>query len=256
MKPIDDAINRMRYMTGGVNREGQTYSITNEVSATRSVISSARSFAAASAFTTPTVQDAPSYNLISGIETSAEDIGVTYPNAFMTVFMVFLFLLCAIISIFILTGAVVFLYQLLLRRKDAKNGRETAAPRSSTSFYNLRYFIWTNLLRTLLISYTPLVLFCFWQFLHRRDSGWLAVFIAAIVLVWIHLAIFAVYWHISKIANNALHGGRESLSLRWTTVTKQFKRSGSGYLFILAAAAFASSAFVAFAQVRLYFYFF
>lgn len=115
---------------------------------------------------------------------------------------------------------------------------------------NLRYFLWTNGLRTLLVGYTPIILFIFWQFLHKNESGWLAVMIAALALVIIHLAIAYLYWHISKIAHKALNSGSEEVSLRWTTVQGQFKRSGQGYLLMLAAAQFISAAFVAFAQVR------
>lgn len=90
MKPINDAINRMRLKTGGIDRTGQTFTVIAENSvqlATHdpaSASSNARSFAALSVYTVPTVQEAPSYNLISGIETTAEYIGITYPNAFMT----------------------------------------------------------------------------------------------------------------------------------------------------------------------------
>lgn len=81
--PIDRAINRMRYMTGGVNRERQTYTIIAENFAVPGG-SEARSYASAAAYAVPTVQAAPSFNLISGIETTAQLMGITYPNAFMT----------------------------------------------------------------------------------------------------------------------------------------------------------------------------
>jgi len=92
------------------------------------------------------------------------------------------------------------------------------------------------------------MIFIFWQFLHLFDSGWLAIFIAAITLVWLHLAILGIYWHLSKVSHAALNGGQEKTSLRWTTVSHQFKRSGYGYLLLLSGAAFISAAFVAFAQ--------
>lgn len=38
----------------------------------------------AAQYTVPEVQAAPSYNLVSGIETSTSNLGITYANAFMT----------------------------------------------------------------------------------------------------------------------------------------------------------------------------
>lgn len=124
----------------------------------------------------------------------------------------------------------------------------SAIKHKRTGAHNLRYFSWTNWLRLFLACYTPLILFIFWQFLHRRDSGWLAVFLAALTFVWLHLAIFGIYWHLSKVAHKSLNNPDEKVSLRWSTVTSQFKRSGQGYLLLLAGAAFCSAAFVAFAQ--------
>lgn len=96
-RPINDAINRMRYKTGGLNVEGQTFNViaennvelfTNSTALGSGGPENAKSFAAsaqASAhYTVPEVQEAPSYNLVSGIETSTNSVGVTYANAFMT----------------------------------------------------------------------------------------------------------------------------------------------------------------------------
>lgn len=83
----------MRALTGGVDRTGQTFTVIaeNTVRFSRDNLGdadasqeAARQFARASAYTRPTVQQAPTYNLISGIETSAEALDITYPNAFMT----------------------------------------------------------------------------------------------------------------------------------------------------------------------------
>lgn len=93
MQPINAAINRMRSSTGGVDRTGQTFTVIaeNTVQFSRDNLgnatdqqNAARQFARASSYTLPTVQQAPTYNLISGIETSAEALNITYPNAFMT----------------------------------------------------------------------------------------------------------------------------------------------------------------------------
>lgn len=138
------------------------------------------------------------------------------------------------LAIFLLATAGVAIYSMFKHKR--------------TGAHNLRYFIWTNSLRVLLASYTPLILFIFWQFLHKPDSGWLAIFIASIVFVWIHLAIFGIYWHLSKVAHRSLNNPDAKVSLRWSTVTSQFKKSGQGYLILLAVAAFCSAAFVAFAQ--------
>ena len=236
MAPIDNALNRMRYATGGVNREGQSYNIIAQNNAAQ--MSTTKSAFAQSAYTVPTVREVPTYNLISGIETTAEDVGITYPNAWLTVFIVTLLLICVMIVIIAFAVAGVAIYSYFKHRR--------------AGVYNLRYFIWTNILRMSIICYTPIVLFVFWQFLHKNDSGWLAIFIAVLVFISIHLAIGGIYWHVSKIAHRALNGGREQVSLRWTTVSQQFKRSGGGYVAVLAASAFTSSAFVAFAQVRQY----
>lgn len=84
-------------MTGGRNVEGQTYTVIaeNNLSLVRNLTSSreaglqnARQYAASSQasaqYAAPEVQAAPSFNLISGIETSSASIGITYANAFMT----------------------------------------------------------------------------------------------------------------------------------------------------------------------------
>ena len=233
MAPIDQALNRMRYRTGGVNREGESYNIIAQNNL--ALIGDTKSLLAQSAYTVPTVREAPTYNLISGIETTAEDVGITYANAWMTVFIVCLFLICVMIAVIALATAGVAAYSFLKHRR--------------AGIYNLRYFVWTNILRMALVCYSPIIFFVFWQFLHKTDSGWLAVFIGVLAFIWIHLAIGSIYWHVSKIAHRALNGGREQVSLRWTTVSQQFKRSGGGYVFLLAAAAFVSLAFVAFAQV-------
>lgn len=117
-----------------------------------------------------------------------------------------------------------------------------------TGAHNLRYFVWTNWLRIFLAAYTPLILFIFWQFLHKADSGWAAVLIAALTFVILHVVILGIYWHLSKVAHRSLNNPDEKVSLRWSTVSSQFKRSGQGYLLLLAGAAFCSAAFVAFAQ--------
>lgn len=235
MAPIDRAMNRMRYATGGINVEGESYSIIAQNNLAQ--MSSFKSAFAQAAYTVPTVQQVPTYNLISGIETTAEDLGITYANAWMTVFIVLLILICVMLIIIAIATIGVAIYSYHQHRR--------------AGVYNLRYFIWTNTLRMSLICYSPVVLFVFWQFLHKSDSGWLAIFIAVISFISIHLAIAAIYWHVSKIATRALNGGREQVSLRWTTVSQQFKRHGDGYVLVLAAAAFVSSAFVAFAQVNI-----
>lgn len=86
----------MRYSTGGRNVEGQTYNIIAEnnalftnlsrTDADGNIQNTARSYAATASqhYTVPQVQAAPSYNLVSGIETSTQQIGITYANAFMT----------------------------------------------------------------------------------------------------------------------------------------------------------------------------
>lgn len=81
----------MRYETGGRNVEGQTFNVIaeNNVALFRNVsdlasnktLDDVRSYAAE---TVPEVQEAPSFNLVSGIETSTSGVGVTYANAFMT----------------------------------------------------------------------------------------------------------------------------------------------------------------------------
>jgi hypothetical protein len=124
----------------------------------------------------------------------------------------------------------------------------SAIKHKRTGAHNFRYFAWTNWLRIFLSAYTPLILFIFWQFIHKTDSGWLAVFLAALTFVWLHLAIFGIYWHLSKVAHRSLNNPDQKVSLRWSTVTSQFKKSGQGYLLLLAGAAFCSAAFVAFAQ--------
>jgi hypothetical protein len=98
--PINRAIDRMRYKTGGTNVEGKTFSVIAENSValftnlTNSMLvpqdgpTNAKQYAAASAASAqheiPQVQAAPSYNLVSGIETSTSGLGITYANAFMT----------------------------------------------------------------------------------------------------------------------------------------------------------------------------
>lgn len=97
--PINRAIDRMRYQTGGRNVEGQTFNVIaeNNVALFRnlsnvddSVIgNNTKSFAtnavqSAAQYSVPEVQAAPSFNLVSGIETSTSNIGITYANAFMT----------------------------------------------------------------------------------------------------------------------------------------------------------------------------
>jgi hypothetical protein len=164
---------------------------------------------------------------------------VSYPadnvlSPTLRVFIFFLLFCCLMIAICVVATLGVFVYSLI-------KGKRTGA-------HNLRYFSWTNWLRLVLACYTPLILFSFWQFLHEPDSGWLAVLLAALTFVWIHLVIFGIYWHLSKVAHRAVNSPDEKLSLRWSTVTHQFKKSGQGYLILLAAAAFCSAAFVAFAQ--------
>lgn len=98
-KPINDAIDRMRYQTGGRNVEGQTYNVIaeNGIAVYRNLTSvddsaignNTKSFAtsesqSAEQYSVPEVQAAPSYNLVSGIETSTSNIGITFANAFMT----------------------------------------------------------------------------------------------------------------------------------------------------------------------------
>lgn len=161
-------------------------------------------------------------------------------------FIVFLLLLAVMTAIVLLATAGVALYALITRRRSHQGD----GPAHSSSWQNLRYFIWTNYLRIFLVGYTPLMIFIFWQFLHRYDSGWLAVFIAALTLVILHVAIFAIYFRLSTLANRA-HNAQDSsvpYSLRWSTVSSQFKRSGYGYLILLAAASFIEAAFIAFAQ--------
>lgn len=255
MSPIDKAINRMRYATGGINREGQSYAVVSDTSA-YTFINGARNLVAESPYTVPTVQQAPTYNLISGIETTAEDLGITYANSFMTVFIVFLLFLAVMVAVFLLASAIFAGLNLVRRRR-----RDTTGSKGASG--NLRYFIWTNILRTFLIAYLPLVLFVFWQFQHKGDSGWLAILTAVLVFVLLHVIIAGLYWHVKRVAARAApleHDSTESIrttssgrfnlntSLRWTTVSQQFKRSGNIYVYLLAASAFASAAFVAFAQ--------
>jgi len=89
----------MRYQTGGRNVEGQTFNVIaeNNVALFRNLSNvdesaignNTKSFAtnagqAAAQYTVPEVQAAPSYNIVSGIETSTSSLGITYANAFMT----------------------------------------------------------------------------------------------------------------------------------------------------------------------------
>ena len=89
----------MRYQTGGRNVEGQTYNVIaeNGIAVYRNLTSvddsaignNTKSFAtsesqSAEQYSVPEVQAAPSYNLVSGIETSTSNIGITFANAFMT----------------------------------------------------------------------------------------------------------------------------------------------------------------------------
>lgn len=141
------------------------------------------------------------------------------------------------IAIFLLVLVGVLIYTKLLKR------------RASSARGNYVYFVWSNTIRTALLAYTPVVLFVFWQFLHEPDSGWLAVLIAVVTFLLIHVAIAGIYWHTSKLSTRALNSSQEKVSLRWSTVSKQFKRSGHGYLILLTVAAIVESAFVAFAQV-------
>ena len=160
----------------------------------------------------------------------------------------FLLLLAVMTAIVLLTFIGVVLYSLIARRRSRSAGATEAS--ISPTWENFRYFTWTNYMRIFLVGYTPLMIFIFWQFLHRRDSGWLAVFIAALTLVILHLAIFGIYWHLSKLANRAHneHDHTVPWSLRWSTVSAQFKRSGYGYILLLAGASFIEAAFIAFAQ--------
>lgn len=161
-------------------------------------------------------------------------------------FIVFLLLLAVMTAIVLLAFVGVALYSLVIRRRSS----DSVSHKVSSAWENLRYFIWTNYMRIFLVGYTPLMIFIFWQFLHRDDSGWLAVMIAALSLVILHLAVFGIYFRLSTLANRAhnVHDDSVPYSLRWTTVSAQFKRSGYGYVLLLAGASFIEAAFIAFAQ--------
>lgn len=241
MRPIQSSINSMRSSTGGFDTFNRTYAVTATGSAVgNNSLDLARSFLA-SGVQGPRVHNTSSYTLTSGIESTTADLGIPYTNAFMTVFFTFLFFVCLMIAISLLATAGVAIYALARKRK--------------AGYQNLRYFAWSNALRTAAVVYLPLVLFSFWQFAHRSDSGWGAVLIAALTFVVLHLVAVLTYWRMRAIARRAeteLESTRKNIkekaSLRWTTVDGQFKRHGQRQVWVLSAAALISAAFVAFAQ--------
>ena len=257
VRAINDSINRMRLRTGGVDVAGLTYAVTPDGRPpSGSVIATGRSLLAANPLqaisTVPYVQNQTSYTITTGIDSATANLGITYANAFVNVLILFLILCAVMVAVVLLALGGTLLYSLIKRRRAGEQ--------------NMRYFALSLLFRTAAIGYMPIVLFSFWQFTHRSDSGWAAVLLAALTFIAIHALAGIAYWRISRNIRKARdesvqqdHVGHHekrflrshshaSHSLRWTTVDGQYQRHGQRHYFMLAAAAFVSAAFVAFGQ--------
>ncbi|KAF8647083.1 hypothetical protein AX16_006917 [Volvariella volvacea WC 439] len=118
-----------------------------------------------------TVTESSANVLQAGVPIYVNSVGVTTPNAFMTVFLISLMLLAVVLALLALVGGVMWVVK--------RNGRGEKSALESGG--DVRTFLVSWFIRVVLIMSFPLIMFAFYQW--TLGDSWLASFIAAITFV-------------------------------------------------------------------------
>ncbi|KAF7969720.1 hypothetical protein HWV62_26126 [Athelia sp. TMB] len=271
---LQDSINNMRHLTGGdmadatggsvvglVNRKLSPYndalllpSSPQSLAAIRqSYVAPLSNFAnmdfnstahgaSVAARDVATVTTASSNVLQAGIPIWSNSLGIATANAFMTVFLSVLMLLGILLGALALGYAVVF----ALSRSQSKTGAR---------FMEFRYrypaFARAWLLRIILISFPPVIIFTFYQW-SLKDS-WLSILLSVLMLI-------AVVGYIGYISFVTIRTARRDTALTLYTNTEHLAAHGPLYAYYrtpryyftlpLLIATFFKALFIAFVQVN------